>query len=307
MKFLVFADLHYAPAFLFGATLEKLKQMQERAVEEGCDFMIHAGDFCHGVDGVAGQGDVAGYIKAYNESVVPAYHAMGNHDTDHTPYEEMLKRYRMPDGHYFFDCGGYRFIVCDPNYYYDDGEYVHYSEKNYLGHMTGLNYMPPEQLIWLKQTIASSPYPCILISHQSFEQGRRDCIKNVKEVRRIINEANAAKPGSVLLCINGHYHRDHVRILDNVIYWDLNSATYDCLSKCHSYYPEEICKAHEWASKTLVYAKPLYAIVELTGTTISVQGMESDTFMGVTWDMLDSADTSSRPGSAVIQTLKITL
>ena len=74
------------------------------------------------------------------------------------------------------------------------------------------NYMPPEQLVWLEETIASSPYPCVIISHQSFEFGRRDCVKYADEVRSVINDANRSKTVSVLLCINGHYHRDHIRI-----------------------------------------------------------------------------------------------
>ena len=115
MKFLMFADLHYFPGVFMGGTWENLKEIQERALAEGCEFIIHAGDFCHGPS------KVADYVKAYNDFEIPSYHCLGNHDTDHTPYEETLKYYNMPNGYYFFDQGGYRFIVCDPNYIYVHG------------------------------------------------------------------------------------------------------------------------------------------------------------------------------------------
>lgn len=48
MKFLLFSDLHFAPGVFMGATWEGLHQMQEHAKAAGCEFIIHAGDFCHG-------------------------------------------------------------------------------------------------------------------------------------------------------------------------------------------------------------------------------------------------------------------
>ena len=48
MKFSVFADLHHYPGVFMGGTVEELAFMQRRAKENGCAFMIHAGDFTHG-------------------------------------------------------------------------------------------------------------------------------------------------------------------------------------------------------------------------------------------------------------------
>ena len=48
MKFLVFADWHHAPGRFPGRSMEDLRLIQSRAEEENCEFIIHAGDFCHG-------------------------------------------------------------------------------------------------------------------------------------------------------------------------------------------------------------------------------------------------------------------
>ena len=120
MKFSVFADLHHYPGVFMGGTDEDLAFIQKRAEDENCAFIIHAGDFTHG------PALFPDYVEKYNNFHIPSYHCLGNHDSDKTPYDETLRRYNMPDGHYFFDNGGYRFIVCDPNYYCIDGEYIHY-------------------------------------------------------------------------------------------------------------------------------------------------------------------------------------
>lgn len=302
MKFLAFADLHHYPGVFMGGTWEDLALLQRRAEEEKCDFIIHAGDFCHG------PAQVADYVKAYNDFHIPSYHSLGNHDTDNTSFEETLKYYNMPDGHYFFDCNGYRMVICNPNFYYADGEYIQYSLGNYYKYGPYRDNMPPAQLKWLEETIASSPYPCILISHESFERDA-DGVKNLQEVRKIINAANERKPHSVILCINGHHHRDNIRILDNVCYMELNSASYDWVDKEHKCYPEELCREIRLLKNSVVYDDLLYAVITVEGTTITIEGTESTMFMGVTREMTgnEKYDKMGRPVVPKVQSAKITL
>lgn len=302
MKFLLFADLHHYPGVFMGGTWEDLALLQRRAEEENCEFLIHAGDFCHGPS------LVPEYVKAYNDFHIPSYHALGNHDSDKTPLAETLRAYNMPDGHYYFDHNGYRMIVVDPNYYCVDGEYVHYDMSNYYPYGAYRDFVPPDQLRWLEETIASAPHPCVLISHESFER-EADGVQNAADVRRIINEANAHRPHSVILCINGHYHRDFVRVLDGVCYLDMNSVSYDWVEKEHNCYPEEIARDIRLLNHTVVYDDPLYAIVTLEGTTIDIQGVESTMFMGVTREMTGNrkCDLAGRPVTPRVQSMKITL
>ena len=309
MKFLLFADLHYEPGIFLGTTWDTLHQLQKRAEETGCDFMIHAGDFCHGASEVTAEGPVYDFVNAYNDFHIPSYHVFGNHDADNTPFEEMLKYYRLESGYYFFDKGGYRFVVCDPNYFYVNGEYVRYSMCNQYQYQKYINYMPPEQVAWLKETIDSSENPCILISHQSFERVGPDAVQNADQIRQIINEANQRKQNSVLMCINGHYHRDFIRILDNVCYFDMNSTTTDWVNNEHSLYPKELYEKARFLKNNLIYNDPLHAIVTLEGNTITIEGMESSMFMGITREMTDNEpyDNMGRICKPIVQSAKITL
>ena len=301
MKFSIFSDLHHLPGVFMGGSVEALTCIQQRAARENCSFIIHAGDFCHGPS------HITDYLALYNNFRIPSYHCLGNHDSDNTPYEETLRLYHMPDGHYFFDNSGCRFIICDPNYYYANGEYIHYDMGNYYKYGAYRDYMPPDQLQWLRETIEASPFPCVLISHESFE--RPDGVKNRKEVLAIIREANRKKPHSVILCINGHYHRDFIRILDNVCFFDLNSTSYDWVDKKHDCYPAALCQQYSLISNTLVYNDPIHAVITIEGTAITIEGMESTMLMGINREHTDNPiyDAAGRPVVPMVQSAKITL
>ena len=301
MTFSVFADLHHYPGVFMGGTDEDLAFIQHRAEEAGSEFIIHAGDFCHGPS-LARE-----YLAKYNNFRIPSYHCLGNHDTDHTSLAEALALYNMPDGYYFFDRGGYRFIVCDPNYYLLDGAYIHYDLGNYYKHGSLRDYMPPEQVEWLRETIDGAPGPCVLISHESFE--RPDGVKNRDEVVNVIREANRKRAHSVLLCINGHHHRDFIRIWEGVCWFELNSASYDWLPVRHDRYPEELCREYSLLSNTVVYNDPIHAVITLEGTSIRIDGMESTMFLGINREHTGNPiyDAAGRAVTPTVQSARITL
>lgn len=263
--------------------------------------MIHAGDFCHGAS------NHQEFVRTYNDFHIKSYHCIGNHDADGTSIEEVIKYYNMPNDYYYFDCKGYRIIVLNSNYYYDNGKYYNYSLGNNLKHSGDCwDYIPPEQLSWFEKTVQESKYPCIIISHHSIERDDAS-IKNRKEVLEIINSANKRKSGSVILCINGHYHRDYIRILDNVVFFDMNSVQYDYVRNAHNCYPEELHKKYSMLDHSICYNDPLFAIVTVEGNTITIDGKESSFYMGVTHEMTgnDLLDWSRRPSTARIQSAKI--
>jgi len=302
MKFLLFADFHYYPGTFMRGTEEDLEYLQKRAEEEKVDFMIHAGDLCHAPS------KVMDFVKKYADFHIPSYGCLGNHDADGTALEEVLKLYKMPHKYYYFDNNGYRIIVCDPNNLLLDGEYVSYDLGNYYKHPDERDYMPPEQLKWLEDTIDASPYPCILISHESFE--RADGVKNRQEVLDIINNANKKNKNRVIMCINGHHHRDFIRVLDNVIYFDMNSSSYDWVAKAHNLFPEELMKKYAALKNTVTYdGPPLHAIITVEGTTVDIKGMETSMFMGITREMTGNPrfDDAGREVTPTVQTTKITL
>lgn len=301
MKFSLFSDFHRYPGYFYRGNEADLSAIQKRAEENNVDFIIHAGDFCH-VPVLEEE-----FVRKYTDFHIPSYVTLGNHDTDNSPLADVLRVYQLEKPHYFFDCKGYRFIICDPNYFYQDGEYIHYAPGN--GPLRKVkDCMPPWQLKWLEEAIASAPHPCVLISHQSFER-EVGGVRNWQEVRQIINDANRRKPHSVILCINGHEHKDNIRIIDNVCYFEINSTQYDWIDHACEGYPEDLCAIHKAMAHTLLYNDPIHAIVTLEGTTITIEGMESSMYMGVRAEDTDNpiADGMGRLVTPRVQSAKITL
>ncbi len=301
MKFSLFSDFHHLPGQFPNAGERELEIIQKRAERENVDFIIHAGDFCHGPT------NHTAFVKKYNDFHIKSYHCLGNHDTDKSPLAETLKLYNMPSEYYYFDCKGYRFIVFDPNYCNIDGKFVHYDMGNYYKTQGARYWIPTEELEWLRDTINASPYPCILIGHGNFE--RADGIKNRDEALEIFKAANKKRPHSVLMIINGHHHRDHIRILDGVCHFEINSASYHWYADWHDCYPKDVCEGISHFAHVLAWNDPIHAVITLEGTTITIEGMESDFFMGVTPDMtgLPSYDKAGRPISPIVQSAKLTL
>ena len=282
LKVCVFSDLHYHPGrWTNTEDMSFMEKILARAERERCDMVIHCGDLLHGVR----KPEQKALLKLYNNFKVPGYHILGNHDQDGNPYEETCEAYRMPDGHYSFDKGGFRFVVADPNYFCNEpGKFIHHGRGNYFKRAKGstINWIPPEQLEWMRSVIVGSPYPCIVLSHQSFERGHGAPVMNSKDVRAIFNEANAKKPGTVRLVMNGHLHIDHLRILDGILYWDVNSANYQYYAKRHDKYPEEYMKTHRSAWNNIGWKEPLSAILTMwPDGRIKIDGSKSDWLFGV--------------------------
>ena len=278
MKFFLFADYHYYPHGYINFGFDGLHKFQKIAEEKNCDMMIHLGDFCHGQD------FCKEFIEEYNNFHIPSYHCLGNHDTEFSPRDKVVKDYRMPDCHYNLDIGGYRFVIINTSYYrdVDTGEFVPYDKTNYFG-QPERETLPPEELEWIRKSIDESPYPCILCSRSSFEKAH-DC-KNGHLVRQIVDEANRKKPHSVIMCMNGHCHKDHLSIINNVLYYDVTSSTFDCAG-CppmppHDRFKKEDYEEYKFAGYMVCPEDPLYSVVTLEGTTITIEGVESKMYCGV--------------------------
>ena len=306
VKFCVFADIHYKPG-VWGfpnSTKEWLGRILERAKSEKCDFVIHCGDMCHNPPAVKD------YIDYYNGFELPTYHVLGNHETDGCSYEDVLKTFKLEKGHYFFDRNGFRFIVLDTNYFYrkKTDSYVHFG-KGVKEDGDQWGRMPKEQCEWLEKTIDSSPYPCVTFSHLSFERAG-----GKKVIRDIFERANAKTPGKVRMAINGHYHCDFLRILNDILFFDVNSASYQWIGgkRAHKFYPVEYFQKIGMGDKArkvpwIAYNDPLCAIVTMTTDgVVEIKGMKSSFACDVTPKKVGmEVDYHSRETTSNIQCAKL--
>ena len=275
LTFTVFSDLHHHPAWYKVEAPERLTAIQQRAVKSGSAFLLHLGDFSH-------QPSLyPELIRQYREFSIPGYFVLGNHEFDIDYYETVLETMGMESNYYYFDKGGFRFIQLDENYFRDfPGVYFHYSARNYFDHPQSRDWMPPEEIDWLRETVKSSPFPCVLSSHAPLDYPNGSGVKCKEPVKEIIaNSKNT--PGEVILCMNGHYHRTGLDIIDGVARLDVNSASFNWVPKPHYFFPEELYLQYECIGNQVIYADPLSAVVTLDSDarTIDIEGCES-TFVG---------------------------
>ena len=315
LRFCLFADIHYYPGVYPHDTIDWLERILGRARRENVSFVMHLGDFAHEPK------KCIDYVNRYNDCGMPAYHVLGNHDCDGNTYEETLAAYRLDRGHYHFDFGGWRFVVLDTNYCCLDGHFFHYSLANYpghhlywtthdkktlVGHSLSDTRVSPEQLTWFSDIVENSPHPCVIASHASFE--RANGSPDSTAIRRIIDQTNMRHPGRIRLVLNGHHHRDHVRILENVIYMDVNSANYDWFLKEHDRYPTSYVTRWKNVRHCIFWDDPVSAIVSLWPSGhIRVEGQRSRFHRGVTPSDAGNSpfDRAGRPTSPNIQSFEI--
>ena len=298
VKFSVFADIHHYPGVFCTDACKRLQTIIDRAVAEKVDFIVSLGDFNHSAP------HFTDIFATADASPIPIYHVMGNHDTDGASLEDVLKYYNMPAEYYYLDLNGFRFIMLDTNYYRHSNGCTHYQFRNYFDFPQTRETMPDEELEFLEKTIASSPYLCILCSHASLERHHHGGggLTNQPEVREIIRRANE-KERKVIMSLNGHHHRDNLRIVDNVAYFDVNSASFDWLSKPQELFPEELRNAYEMVDHQAIFSDALSAIVTVNDNgTIKIDGCKSDFLHGVTREMSPNppCDGAGRPYTAEI-------
>lgn len=286
VKFSVFADIHiedhWAPD-----SLGRLQSILDRAKRAQVDFVIHCGDFCT-------PPDYPEALSIYNGFDLPTYHVLGNHDFDKRSHEEVIRAFGMESGYYYFEKNGFRFIVLDENYCRIDGEDVGYAAGNYFKHGDCRDYISREQIAWLDETVMSSPFPMVVFSHGSLqrEDVRGGAVRNRDEVQDIFRKAHRSGK-RILLCINGHYHVDYMRIYEHVCYFDVNSATMYTLCgkhEPHNKFGEEFHKKHPGSAHLAIYNEPLSAIVTLSDDgCIEIEGMQGSFFMGVSKEMISES------------------
>lgn len=276
IKFTVFSDFHYDPG-RNPAALEHLDAVFERAHNTNSELVFHCGDFAKEWPAVPELHEA--YLS--NKYGLPVYGTYGNHDTQvvSDTFDFITPRltndknavWGTSDGkvgngevtYFYADKGDYRFIFIDTNHSYFPGE-------GKIKHAPpGMGEAPPEndprhvlgenQLKWLEETLmdaAEKGLHCITASHAGFAGFKEGGWEHptpsydIENVREMFNRANAKRPHTVIMSVNGHYHTDHAAVADNMVFFTVNSCItgwWDC-----------------WHSKPYRYGEPLYATVTVT-------------------------------------------
>ncbi|AQT67163.1 phosphodiesterase, family [Anaerohalosphaera lusitana] len=225
---------------------QHLAEFITEANKRNVDFVIQLGDFCRPYD------KNKKFLDIYHSFQGPAYHVLGNHDTDGGfTREQTLAFWNSPAKYYSFDCNGVHFVVLDGN---------DIKPNRAPGYP---RYIGPEQQDWLARDLAATNLPTITFSHQSLNASD-DHIENAAELRAILELANKPKR-KILASFNGHEHADYVETINGIHYVNINSTSYQWLGGSYQAkrFSPEIEKEYPYISYTAPYRESIYAFVTI--------------------------------------------
>jgi len=243
LRFGIITDLHQD---VMHDGISRLKTFIDRMNSIEADFIIHLGDFCQP------RPQNLPLLQQFNQFNGPRYHVLGNHDMDGGfKREQTVAYYKMPGRYYSFDSKGVHFVVLDGN---DPG-----------GKSSGYaRYIGPEQIDWLKKDLSNTDLPAVLFSHQPLDPIVG--IENHIQFRAVLEQINqTAGYRKVAACFAGHSHLDLVKRINDILYVQINSASYYWMASeyVHESYPSEIHQKYPWIKHTCPYKDPLWAEIEI--------------------------------------------
>ena len=267
VRFAIASDFH-APDVPGGK--ERVEAFIKAANDENVDFIIELGDFCR-LDSASQI-----YREVWHNFKGEKYHAIGNHDLDRYNVDGYVQGMGMPNRYYSFDKEGFHFVVLDGNNYFDGEKIHHYDHANYGAFpYTNHSYLDKEQMEWLAKDLASTDLKVVLFSHQSLDSE----LKNGAEVRAILEKENErAGFKKVVLAFSGHNHSNYTKEINGISYMQINSASYVWIgepTQTEKRFPKEINEKYSLMAYSMMYDKPLYAIVTLTEDGADVKGVKA--------------------------------
>jgi alkaline phosphatase len=231
-------DKHYAEALL------KMEEFVKTVNEHDCAFAIHLGDF-KDEDLEPDRATTLEYLgkmeREFSKFRGMRYHCLGNHDLDSITKEDFLGQVENAGitsgkGHYSFEINSLKFVVLDANFDAEGRDHF-FREGGDWENPT----VPEEQLTWLKNELAASPYPCMILCHHPLygyvKNGHKYHVSNYLDVRRILEDSR-----KVVAVFNGHMHEEMFHEINDIQYLAMNSMLEGTFIQRNCFYVLEIQK-----------------------------------------------------------------
>ncbi|MFS4445357.1 metallophosphoesterase family protein [Maribacter sp. 2307UL18-2] len=279
-------DIHHG---LCTDALKRLEVFLKEASGRDLDFIIQGGDFCHPTE--AGRE----CIDLWNSYKGAKYHVLGNHDMDKGTKEDTMSFWGMTDKYYSFDKGDFHFVILDGNYILKEGKYMDYAHGNFYIDQENRSLVHPDQIAWLREDLAATDRQSIIISHQAFDEIWDGWSSPSRfAVRKVIDDANNRSDfQKVIACFCGHHHLDDHSFINNVHYFQMNSASY--------YWAGE---GYGSDGSMAIYKDSVFAFLTIDPSGhISIEGRES-TFVSPTPMELEHPDAPRLAASIDNRTIK---
>ncbi len=222
MKIGLFSDPHYCVCDNIGGgrrpirSYDKIKVAMEEFKEKKVDLCICMGDLTDHAEGdtkADAKNNLKNIMSLISSFEIPFYLVVGNHDYLMLNAED-LKEENIDTPPYKIETEEYDFIALDGNYRSNmerfDKAGVVWDDSN----------LPPFQLDYLREELASSKKPCIVLVHENLDPTVQEqhIIKNAAEARKIIKES-----GNVKMVIQGHFHEGSYQVIDGIPYLTLKA------------------------------------------------------------------------------------
>ena len=215
-KFGLITDLHHADKPPAGSrhyreTLGKLAEAAKQFEKDKFGFVVELGDLIDAADSVATE---QAYLKAVNKEFSAIskdrHYVLGNHCVDTLTKEEFLDGVAQKKAYYSFDRGGVHFVVLDACF---TSAGKPYGRKNSKWNDANI---PSDEVDWLKDDLKGTDNKVVVFAHQRLEVANDYGIKNVAEVRKVLEGA-----GKVLAVFQGHSHKNDYKEVGGIHYCTL--------------------------------------------------------------------------------------
>ncbi len=225
LRFGIVTDAHFAATDARGnryyrQSTTKMAECVALMNEQQVDFLVELGDFKdEGKPAV--ERETLRYLETI-ESVFSRfegrrYHVLGNHDVDSISKAQFMARITNSGiapgaSFYAFDAHGIHFVVLDANYRADGADYDHGNFE-----WTDAN-IPPHELEWLQNDLASSSKPVVVFVHQLLDGHDKFCVRNAAQVRQILQASRRVRA-----VFQGHKHSGQYRQIQGIHYYTLKA------------------------------------------------------------------------------------